>query len=67
MRCKEHHPERIQVSRRIYNANVRAYDSLVQMLPAVLLANLFGFRAEPYFTIDPAVRAAGPPSADLSG
>jgi LemA protein len=59
--------DRIQVSRRIYNANVRTYDTLVQTFPAVLVANAFGFRAEPYFELDPAVRAAGPPSVDLSG
>jgi hypothetical protein len=30
--------DRIQVSRRIYNANVRAYDSLVQTFPSLLIA-----------------------------
>ena len=59
--------DRIQVSRRIYNANVRAYDTLVQSFPAVLLAGALGFRPEPYFELDPAVQAAGPPSVDLSG
>jgi LemA protein len=30
--------DRIQVSRRIYNANVRAYDTLVQTFPGLLVA-----------------------------
>jgi len=59
--------DRIQVSRRIYNANVRAYDTLVQTFPSMLVARMFGFSPEPYFTLDPAVRDAGPPSVDLSG
>ncbi len=59
--------DRIQVARRVYNANVRAYDTLVQSFPAVLVAGRFGFTAEPFFELDPVVRAAGPPPADLSG
>jgi len=59
--------DRIQVARRIYNANVRAYDSLVQTFPALVVARSFGFVAVPYFQLDPVVRAAGPPNVDLSG
>jgi len=59
--------DRIQVARRIYNANVRAYDTLVQTFPAVLVARAFGFNTRPYFEIDPIVRGAGPPPVDLSG
>ncbi len=33
----------------------------------MLVADAFGLRAEPYFELGPAVRAAGPPSVDLSG
>jgi LemA protein len=58
--------DRIQVSRRIYNANVRAYDSLVQTFPSLIIARVFGFEAAPYFELEPAVREAGPPSVDLS-
>jgi LemA protein len=53
--------DRIQVSRRIYNANVRAYDSLVQTFPSLLIARQFNFSAQPYFEVEPAVRDAGPP------
>jgi LemA protein len=59
--------DRIQVARRIYNANVRAYDTLVQTFPAVLVARSFGFTGRPYFELDPVVREAGPPPVDLSG
>jgi LemA protein len=59
--------DRIQVSRRIYNANVRAYDSLVQTFPSLIVAKRFGFTAEPYFEVEPAVRHTGPPQVDLSG
>jgi LemA protein len=59
--------DRIQVSRRIYNANVRAYDSLVQTFPSMIVAKQFNFGAQPYFEVEPAVRDAGPPSVDLSG
>ena len=59
--------DRIQVSRRIYNANVRAYNTLIETFPAVLIARRFGFTAAPFFELDPIVRASGPPPADLSG
>ncbi len=57
--------DRIQVSRRIYNANVRAYDSLVQTFPSLLVARQFDFGPLPYFEVEPAVRDAGPPSVAL--
>jgi LemA protein len=57
--------DRIQVARRIYNANVRAYDSLVQTFPSLLVARMFGFVARPYFVVDPIIRSGGPPPVDL--
>ena len=59
--------DRIQVARRIYNANVRAYDTLVQTFPALVIARLFGFGLRPYFELDPIARDSGPPPVDLSG
>ncbi len=56
--------DRIQVSRRIYNANVRAYDSLVQAFPTLLVARMFGFVTRPYFVVDPIIRGGGPPAVD---
>ncbi len=59
--------DRIQVSRRIYNANVRAYDTLVQSFPALIIARSYHFELRPYFQVEQTVLDAGPPSADLSG
>jgi LemA protein len=59
--------DRIQVARRIYNANVRSYDTLVQTFPALIIARSFEFELRPYFELEQAVRDAGPPSVDLSG
>ena len=59
--------DRIQVARRIYNANVRAYDTLVQTFPTLVVARMFGFATRPYFEVDPVVRDSGPPPVDLSG
>jgi len=58
--------DRIQVARRIYNANVRTYDSLVQTFPSMIVARLGGFTVVPFFEIDSAVRDAGPPPVGLS-
>jgi LemA protein len=59
--------DRIQVSRRIYNANVRAYDTLVETFPSMLIARMGGFVVRPYFEADPVIRESGPPPVDLSG
>src|SRR4051794_13059136 len=59
--------DRIQVARRIYNANVRAFDTMIETFPAALVARAFQFTAEPYFALDPVVVRAGPPPVDLSG
>jgi LemA protein len=58
--------DRIQVARRIYNANVRSYNNIVQSFPSMLIANAFHYEARPYFEIEAAVRSAGPPSVGLS-
>lgn len=58
--------DRIQVARRIYNANVRSYDTLVQSFPALIMARSFDFELRPYFEVEAAVRDAGPPAVDLS-
>ena len=58
--------DRIQVARRIYNANVRSYNDMVQSLPSMLLANALHYTTMPFFEVDAAVRSAGPPSVGLS-
>jgi LemA protein len=57
--------DRIQISRRIYNANVRSYDSLVQTFPSLIVARSFNFAAQPYFVVERSVRDAGPPPVTL--
>jgi LemA protein len=59
--------DRIQVARRIYNANVRSYNTMVQSFPSMLVANAMHYEVRPFFEIDRAVRDAGPPSVDVSG
>ena len=59
--------DRIQVARRIYNANVRSYNTMVQSFPSMIIASSFHYAPRPFFEVDRAVREAGPPSVDLSG
>jgi LemA protein len=59
--------DRIQVARRIYNANVRSYNTMVQSFPSMVIANSFHYETRPFFEVERAVREAGPPSVDLSG
>jgi LemA protein len=50
--------DRIQASRRFYNANVQGYNRRIQSFPSVLVARSFGFKEEEFFEIEPAMRAA---------
>jgi LemA protein len=56
--------DRIQVARRIYNANVRALNTRVQSFPSLVVAGVFHFGEAPYFEVDPAVTAPPVVSAD---
>ena len=56
--------DRIQASRRFFNANVADYNRRVQAIPSNLVGAIFGFKEEQYFQIEPAMRAA--PTADFS-
>lgn len=44
--------DRIQASRRFYNANVRDYNNRCQTLPSSVIAGLFHFAAAEYFEIE---------------
>jgi LemA protein len=59
--------DRIQVARRIYNANVRTFNTMVQSFPSMFVANSMHYETRPFFEIDRAVREAGPPAVDVSG
>jgi LemA protein len=59
--------DRIQTSRRFYNANVREYNRRVQSVPSNIIASMFGFREEEFFEIEPAMRETveEPPRVDF--
>jgi LemA protein len=61
--------DRIQVSRRFYNANVREYNERVQSVPSNIIASTFGFKLEEYFEIPEVERATveQAPRVDFSG
>ena len=49
--------DRIQASRRFYNANVRDLNTRIEVFPSNLIASMFGFQPEAFFEIDDAERA----------
>jgi LemA protein len=57
---------RIQDLRGVYNAETRSFDRLVQTFPTLIIAHMFGFAAEPYFELEPAVGHFPTSSIDLS-
>ena len=53
--------DRLQTSRRFYNANVRDYNQRVKQFPSVIIASSFHFQEEEFFEIEDALREAGAP------
>ena len=49
--------DRIQASRRFYNANVQDYNRRVGSFPSNVVARSFNFQEEEFFEIEPALRA----------
>ena len=49
--------DRIQASRRFYNANVQDYNRRVASFPSNVIAKSFNFQEEEFFEIEPALRA----------
>jgi LemA protein len=49
--------DRIQASRRFYNANVQDFNTRVQSFPSNVIAGMFGFKEEQFFEIPDAERA----------
>ncbi|CAH0122621.1 MULTISPECIES: LemA family protein [unclassified Paenibacillus] len=43
--------EKLSAARRTYNANVIAYNNAIGMIPAVLFAGMFGFKAESMYEV----------------
>ncbi len=58
--------DRLQTSRRFYNANVRDYNRRVQSFPSRLVAGAFGFKEEEYFEVEESLREAGPPQVSFA-
>lgn len=48
--------DRIQAARRFYNGNVRDYRVKCESFPSNLVAAMFGFAPEAYFSVEPSVR-----------
>ncbi len=48
--------DRIQASRRFYNGNVRDYRVKRESFPSNLIAGMFNFGPEEYFSVEPSVR-----------
>ena len=49
--------DRIQASRRFYNANVQDYNRRVNAFPSTFIARMFNFKEEEFFEIPEAERA----------
>jgi LemA protein len=52
--------DRLAAIRRLHNANVREWNTLGETVPWSLLGSSVGWRREPYFTVDAAVRTSVP-------
>ena len=50
--------DRLQASRRFYNANVQQYNRRVQAFPSNVIAGAFKFSEEQFFEVEPAMREA---------
>jgi LemA protein len=58
--------DRLQTSRRFYNANVRDYNQRVQQFPSMIVARMFGFQEEEFFEVEEVLREAGPPQVNFT-
>ena len=56
---------RIQAARRFYNGNVRDYRNKCETFPSNLVAGLFGFQPQEFFSVPPSV--AEVPNVDFGG
>jgi LemA protein len=57
--------DRLQTSRRFYNANVRDYNRRIQSFPSVVIARSFNFKEAEFFEVDEALREAGAPQVNF--
>lgn len=57
---------KVAAARRFFNSATNEYNTAVQQFPANLIANMFGFREEAFFEVDPAESAAIQKAPDVS-
>jgi LemA protein len=48
--------DRIQAARRFFNGNVRDYRNKCETFPSSVIAGMFGFESQDYFSVKPSVR-----------
>ena len=48
--------DRIQAARRFFNGNVRDYRNKCETFPSSIIAGMFGFESQDYFSVSPSVR-----------
>ena len=48
--------DRIQAARRFFNGNVRDYRNKCEIFPSNIIAGMFGFESQDYFSVSPSVR-----------
>ena len=48
--------DRIQAARRFFNGNVRDYRNKCETFPSSIIAGMFGFQPQDYFSVSPSVR-----------
>lgn len=53
--------DRIQAARRFYNANVRDFNTRIEVFPSNMVAGLFGFKKEEFFEIESVAMREPPP------
>lgn len=53
--------DRIQAARRFYNANVRDFNTRIEVFPSNLVAGLYGFQKEEFFEIESVAMREPPP------
>lgn len=57
--------DQMQMARRYYNGTVRDMNTAVQSFPGVLVANVFGFREEPFYEIEDRAAASIAPKVSF--
>ena len=59
--------DRIQATRRLFNGNVRAFNTRIESIPSNIVGKLSGFKKLQYFEIDAVIRSSGAPMVALDG